>query len=412
MQSQENNTEGREISISRLFNAPIDLVWKVWTDPEHVKNWWGPNGFTNTITKMDVKPGGEWNLVMHGPDGTDYKNKSIFKEVVLHKKLVYEHISGPKFLATIFFESQGNKTFIKWQMLFDTKEELMQVVKTFKADEGLKQNIEKLNIYLQNNLLGNLNFTSGYTEVNGLNMYYEIYGNGQPLVLIHGGGSTIQTSFGRIIPQLAKRRQIIAVELQVHGRTNDRDTPSSFQQDADDVAKLLQNLQIAKADFLGFSNGGHTTFEIAIRHPNMINKIILCSTFYKRSEVYQQFWENMNKATFNDMPQIYKDEFLKINNDQTALLKMFKRDASRMKTFSDWSDEQIRSIKTPALIICGDKDVNSVEHATEMYRMLANSQLAIIPGGHGKYLGEITTLIDGEWTQDYITPLIEQFLNE
>lgn len=152
MQHQENNTADREISISRLFNAPVKLVWKVWTNPDHIKNWWGPNGFTNTISKMEVQPGGEWNLVMHGPDGTDYKNKSIFKEVVKHKKLVYEHISGPKFTATIEFESRGDKTFIQWRMLFETREELIQVVKTFKADEGLKQNVEKLEVYLQNQL--------------------------------------------------------------------------------------------------------------------------------------------------------------------------------------------------------------------------------------------------------------------
>jgi uncharacterized glyoxalase superfamily protein PhnB/uncharacterized protein YndB with AHSA1/START domain len=149
MQNQENNTADREISISRLFNAPIELVWEVWTKPEHIKNWWGPNGFTNTITKMDVKPEGEWDLVMHDPDGTDYKNKSVFKEVVKHKKLVYEHVSGPKFIATIEFETRRDKTFIQWRMVFATKEEFIQTVKTFKADEGLKQNIEKLTAYLE-----------------------------------------------------------------------------------------------------------------------------------------------------------------------------------------------------------------------------------------------------------------------
>ena len=144
-----NDTSDREIAISRVFNAPIELVWEVWTNPKHIKNWWGPNGFTNTIHKMDVKPEGEWNLTMHGPDGTDYKNKSIFREVILHKKIVYDHVSGPKFLATVEFEAREGKTFIHWQMLFGTKEEFIQVVKTFKADEGFKQNINKLNQYLK-----------------------------------------------------------------------------------------------------------------------------------------------------------------------------------------------------------------------------------------------------------------------
>jgi uncharacterized protein YndB with AHSA1/START domain len=144
---EKNSTADREIRVSRVLNAPIELVWEVWTDPDHIKQWWGPNGFTSTIAKMDIRKNGEWNLIMHGPDGTDYKNKSIFKEIVKHKKIVYQHIS-PKFLATIDFEPQGKKTQITWQMLFDTKEELIRTVKTFKADDGLKQNFDKLQAYL------------------------------------------------------------------------------------------------------------------------------------------------------------------------------------------------------------------------------------------------------------------------
>lgn len=142
-----SSTKDREIIISRTLNAPVELVWEAWTNPEHIANWWGPNGFTNTITKMDLIPGGEWLLVMHGPDGTDYKNKSIFKEIVPHKKIVFQHIA-PNFIATIDFEEQGEKTHLNWHMLFETAEEFIRVVKTFKADEGLKQNIEKLSGYL------------------------------------------------------------------------------------------------------------------------------------------------------------------------------------------------------------------------------------------------------------------------
>jgi uncharacterized protein YndB with AHSA1/START domain len=143
----KNDTSDRELLLTRLLNAPIELVWQVWTNPDHIKNWWGPNGFTNTISKMEIAPGGEWDLVMHGPD---YKNKSVFKEVIKHKKIVYDHVSAPKFTATIEFKSQGNKTHISWHMLFETKEQFIQVVKTFKADEGLKQNIDKLEKYLVN----------------------------------------------------------------------------------------------------------------------------------------------------------------------------------------------------------------------------------------------------------------------
>ena len=149
MENKSNSTHDRELVLTRTLNAPVELVWEVWTNPEHIKNWWGPNGFTNTISKMEVKPGGEWNLIMHGPDGTDYKNKSVFKEIIKHKKLVYEHISGPKFIATVQFDGRGDTTFIEWQMLFETREEFIQTVKTFKADEGLKQNVEKLEKYLE-----------------------------------------------------------------------------------------------------------------------------------------------------------------------------------------------------------------------------------------------------------------------
>jgi uncharacterized glyoxalase superfamily protein PhnB/uncharacterized protein YndB with AHSA1/START domain len=149
MQKEKTDTADRELRLSRTLNAPIELVWEVWTDPEHIRNWWGPNGFTNTITKMDLRENGDWDLVMHGPDGTDYRNKSIFKEVVKHKKIVYEHISGPKFTATIQFESKGDRTELIWHMLFNSKEEFIQTVKTFKADEGLRQNIEKLENYLR-----------------------------------------------------------------------------------------------------------------------------------------------------------------------------------------------------------------------------------------------------------------------
>jgi uncharacterized protein YndB with AHSA1/START domain len=143
----ESNTKDREISITRTLNAPIDLVWEAWSTPEHIAQWWGPNGFTNTISKMDFHPGGEWLLVMHGPDGTDYKNKSIFKEIIPHKKIVFDHVA-PNFTATIEFEARGETTFLKWHMLFESAELFIQVVKTFKADEGLKQNVEKFQAYL------------------------------------------------------------------------------------------------------------------------------------------------------------------------------------------------------------------------------------------------------------------------
>jgi len=141
-------SRSRELTISRLVNAPRKLVWKVWTDPEHIKNWWGPNGFTNTIFQMDVQPGGIWEFIMHGPDGTDYKNKSVYKEVMKYEKIVYDHVS-PKFQFTVTFNDQGSKTLINIEMLFETPEARDNIVKVFKADVGLKQNIYKLEAYLR-----------------------------------------------------------------------------------------------------------------------------------------------------------------------------------------------------------------------------------------------------------------------
>jgi len=254
-------------------------------------------------------------------------------------------------------------------------------------------------------------FNSGYSEVNGLNMYYEVYGQGKPLVLLHGGGSTIQTTFGNIIPLLLKNRQIIALELQAHGRTGDRDAFLSFEQDADDVVQLLKNLQVAKADILGFSNGGQTTIEIALRHPYIVNKIILASAFYNRGAAVPQFWEGFNNATLSMMPTALQEGFLAVNNNQAALQNMFNKDVQRMKTFKGWTDEQISSIRVPTLIINGNLDVGSPEHAVQMHRLISNSTLVILPGVHGEYLGAIEALHNGKWAQTYIVDIIEAFLD-
>jgi len=140
-------TENREMKIIRTFKAPIDLMWEVWTNPEHIANWWGPNGFTNTIHKMDFQEGGEWTLTMHGPDGTNFPNRSIYKEIIPFKKIVFEHFN-PHFFTTVLFESKGEETQIDWTMLFDTAEMRETIIKAHKADEGQKQNMEKLEKYI------------------------------------------------------------------------------------------------------------------------------------------------------------------------------------------------------------------------------------------------------------------------
>ncbi|PKB15325.1 alpha/beta fold hydrolase [Flavobacterium sp. 5] len=257
-----------------------------------------------------------------------------------------------------------------------------------------------------------LNFNSGYSDANGLKMYYEIYGQGKPLVLIHGGGSTIQTNFEKVIPLFAKNRKVIAVELQAHGRTTDRNSDSTFEQDADDVATLLKNLNIEKADFFGFSNGGTTTLQIAIRHPEIVNKIILGSALAKRNGVPDWFWDFMKQAKLENMPEQLKAGYKKVAANPNGLQVMHDRDAKRMLNFKDIPNEQIKSIKVPTLIIIGDKDIITPEHAIEMHRQITNSELAIIPGGHGEYIGEITTIKPDFKESQLVIPMIEKFLNE
>jgi pimeloyl-ACP methyl ester carboxylesterase len=253
--------------------------------------------------------------------------------------------------------------------------------------------------------------TSGYAPVNGLKMYYEIYGTGTPLVLIHGGGSTIHTTFGRILPDLTKKYKVIGVELQAHGHTADRDSPLSFQQDADDVAALLKHLKIERAHIFGFSNGASTTLEFAIRHPEMTNKIIVASTFFKKTGAPCWFWEMMSEATFESMPQLFKDAFLEINPDRNALYRMYERDVARMRAFPDISDEQIKAIKAQALIIIGDRDVTTPAHAAEMHQLISNSRLVILPAIHGEFIGEIITPRNDELVAATIS-MINKFLND
>lgn len=142
-----NSSKDREIGIGRLLDFPVEQVWEVWTNPKHIAQWWGPEGFTNKIHTMELKPAGEWRLTMHGPDGKNYPNKSMFTEIQPLQKIVFQHYN-PHYVATILFEPRRNKTFLDWTMQFETAELFQTVVKVFKADEGLRQNVEKLETYL------------------------------------------------------------------------------------------------------------------------------------------------------------------------------------------------------------------------------------------------------------------------
>jgi pimeloyl-ACP methyl ester carboxylesterase len=242
-------------------------------------------------------------------------------------------------------------------------------------------------------------------------MYYEVYGTGKPLVLIHGAASTIQTTFGRLIPELAKTHRIIAVELQAHGHSDNRDGRQiTFEQDAEDVATLLGQLHIDHADFFGFSNGGTTALQIAIRHPGLVNKLVIASSMYKRAGVAPAFWQGFKDPKFESMPDVYKQAFSAINPSPDALMIMFNQCARRMQLFADIPDSSVQAIQAPALILLGDHDVPLPEHGVEMYRIMSHASLAIFPGAHGTYMGEIMTSKEAHHPPAAL-PVIEDFLS-
>lgn len=144
--------EDRQVSLKRTFNVSLELMWEAWQNPEHIANWWGPDGFTTTITKMDFQEGGEWLLTMHGPDGTNYPNRSIFREIIPMKLISYEHFN-PNFITEVKFQSDGETTTLLWTMTFKTAELLQAVLKAHNAAEGLKQNGERLQKYLTEKLI-------------------------------------------------------------------------------------------------------------------------------------------------------------------------------------------------------------------------------------------------------------------
>lgn len=138
----------RELVATREFDAPRELVWTAWTKPEHIARWWGPRGFTNTVESMDVRPGGTWRFVMHGPDGTDYQNEWRYVEVVRPERIVMDHVLGHAFRMTATFVERAGRTTVTMRTTFPSAEELARVIREVHADEGLRENLDKLGEFL------------------------------------------------------------------------------------------------------------------------------------------------------------------------------------------------------------------------------------------------------------------------
>lgn len=252
----------------------------------------------------------------------------------------------------------------------------------------------------------------GHKRVNGIQMYYEIYGSGKPLVLIHGGGGSILFDFKEVISRLENKFQLIGIDLQNHGMTEHRDIPETFEQDADDITALLKELNIEKASFWGFSNGGNTVMQIAHRHPELVEKLIVASAFYKKNGMMDGFFESMAEATLESMPEPLKINFLNLNPDFSKLENMFDKDSKRMQTFEDWSEDILTKIKSPTLFISGDKDVMKPEHVVEMWRLVEGSQLMILPATHGSYMmADFGGNVDEKLIDSTVNE-IEKFLNQ
>ena len=254
---------------------------------------------------------------------------------------------------------------------------------------------------------------NGYAPVNGIRMYYEEHGrkDGVPLVLLHGGGSTIDVTFGKVLPLFAAGRRVIAVEEQGHGRTTDRDQPVTFETSADDVAALLRHLEIEKADLFGFSNGASIALQVAIRHPQLVRKLVFASSFTRKDGAQPQLWAFIRSADFSNMPQPLKDAFLRVNPDPQKLRTMHDKDAARMLNFKDVPDDLVRSVRAPTLIVIGDQDIVKPEHALELTRLISGARLLILPGGHGDYLGEAVMTQRETRYPELTARLIEEFLD-
>lgn len=238
-----------------------------------------------------------------------------------------------------------------------------------------------------------------HAPVNGIRLYHEVHGPAPgtdadsgaeqvPLVLLHGGGSTIDVTFGRVLPLLARSRQVIALEEQAHGRSSDRDGPLTFEGSADDVIALLDHLGVATADVFGFSNGASVGLQAAIRHPQRVRRLVFASAMTRRDGAWPELWQFMRHADIDNMPRPLKDAFLRVNPDPARLKVMHDKGAARMRAFADVPDDALRSVRAATLVVVGDRDIVKPEHALELTRLIRGARLLVVPGGHGDYLGE------------------------
>jgi pimeloyl-ACP methyl ester carboxylesterase len=222
-------------------------------------------------------------------------------------------------------------------------------------------------------------------------MYYEVHGTGRPLLLLPGALCTIDVCFGKVIPGLAKTRQVIAVEFQAHGRTADIDRPFSYEAFADDAAALLRHLKIASADVYGYSIGAAIALQLAVRHPATVRKLVLLSPAYRTDGMYDEVLKSiafMTPEAFAGSP--FEKAYTAIAPRPQDFPKLIGRIKEMDSKSFAWPEKTIGAIKAPALIVIGDSDIIRPEHAVSLFRLLGGgvagdmvglrpSQLAILP---------------------------------
>jgi pimeloyl-ACP methyl ester carboxylesterase len=249
--------------------------------------------------------------------------------------------------------------------------------------------------------MANSTAKDGYVSVNGLNMYYEVHGSGQPLALLHGAFSAIGTSFGGLIPQLAESRQVIGFELQAHGRTADIDA-------------AIRELGFEAADIFGYSMGAGVALRVAVRHPEVVRKLILASVTYTWSGIQPGLMNglgNMKPEMMHGLP--WHEEYMRIAPHPEHFTRLFAKKTEMDRQIQDIPAETIQALKSPTLLIIGDSDLVRPEHAVEMFRLLGggvfgdtpaglpDSQLAILPG---------TSHVSLVTRTELLIPIINSFL--
>jgi pimeloyl-ACP methyl ester carboxylesterase len=243
---------------------------------------------------------------------------------------------------------------------------------------------------------GSTGGVGNYADVNGIKLYYEVLGTGYPLILLHGGLGAI-SMFGPNLPALAKGRQVIAVDLQGHGRTADIDRPLKPQLMADDIAALIKHLKLDRPDVMGYSLGGGVATFVAIRHPELVRKLVIVSANFKRSAIYpemlaQQEQVRPEAAEFMKQTPMYQ-LYASIAPRPEDFPRLLGKIGDMMKVDFDYSKE-IAGIKAPTMIVAGDSEMFPPSHAAEFFGLLGggkrdggwdgsgrpSSRLAILPG--------------------------------